>query len=78
MKILFVVRVSDSEQALIGGFQECTLFSPTNSVHLLCELHLKKPTETKLKELGFSKFDVGNICEQIFGVETFDPASGHR
>lgn len=57
---------TDDEKALVDGFKN----NFDRSVHLLCELHLKKNIEAKLKELGIVGEVKSNITADIFGKTT--------
>ena len=52
---------TDDEEALIQGFR--TNFD--RSVHLLCELHVKKNVEKKLQDMGIVGEAKANIVADI-------------
>ena len=54
---------TDDELALVNGFKN----NFERSVHLLCELHLKKNIETKLKDLGIAGEVKCEFMADIFG-----------
>ena len=54
---------TDDELALVNGFKN----NFERSVHLLCELHLKKNIETKLKDLGIAGEVKSEFMADIFG-----------
>ena len=54
---------TDDELALVNGFKN----NFERSVHLLCELHLKKNIETKLKDLGIAGEVKREFMADIFG-----------
>ncbi len=61
--------VTDDESALHGGLKENHLFDEAVCTHVLCELHLKKNCEAKLKQCGADADTASHIICQIFGGE---------
>ena len=57
---------TDDEQALIQGFRN----NFDRSVHLLCELHLKKNIQKKLQDMGIVGEAKASIVADIFGKIT--------
>ena len=57
---------TDDEEVLIQGFRN----NFDRSVHLLCELHVKKNVEKKLQDMGIVGEAKANIVDDIFGRTT--------
>ncbi len=61
--------ITDDESALHGGLKENDIFDEVVCTHVLCELHLKKNCEAKLKQCGADSDTIGHVLYQIFGGE---------
>ncbi len=61
--------VTDDEGALHGGLKENDIFDEAVCTHVLCELHMRKNCEAKLKQCGADSDTVRHVLCQIFGGE---------